>query len=155
MKAEELLQSLDHVGEDLLAEAEQNVLVRRRRPWLKGAAAVVLVLALGAGGFLLLRDRLGRQSPMAGSDPPATVTMPDIGPGEELPALTVGDSFTGVFTLTVDRSCLNRRMPQEAMRKEQQPAALKDTFSSGFLLFSYVVNGAVNLSSFAQGYCFV
>ena len=110
MKAEELLQSLDHVGEDLLAEAEQNVLVRRRRPWLKGAAAAVLVLALGAGGFLLLRDRLGRQSPMAGSDPPATVTMPDISPGDALPALTVGDSFTGVFTLTMDRSCLNRQL---------------------------------------------
>ena len=41
------------------------------------------------------------------------------------------------------------------MRKEWQPAAKKYTISSVFLLFSYDVNGAENLSSFSQFYCFV
>ena len=63
MKPEELLYSMDHVGEDLLTEAEQTILVRKRRPWLGAAVAAVLVLAVGVGGFLLLKKHLPGKTP--------------------------------------------------------------------------------------------
>ena len=45
MKSEELLYSLDYVGEDLLGAAEQTVLARKKRPWLRTAVAAVLSVA--------------------------------------------------------------------------------------------------------------
>lgn len=86
MKSEELLSSLDYVGEDLLAGAEQTVLVRKRRPWLGAAVAAVLVLAVGVGGFLLLKKHLpGKQAPQPGD--PSSVLLPV--PDGELPMLCV------------------------------------------------------------------
>ncbi|MBQ1679183.1 MAG: hypothetical protein II062_06610 [Oscillospiraceae bacterium] len=87
MKPEELLDSLDQVGEDLLAAADQNVLVRKRRPWIGAAAAAVLVLAVGLGGFLLLKQMLAGRSPAL---PGASDTALTPAPGGELPLLSVG-----------------------------------------------------------------
>ena len=85
MKPEELLNSLDHVGEDLLAEAEQNVLVRTKRPWLKTAVAAVLVVAAGVGGLLTLKHFTMRSSTQP--------TLPAVSTLEELPKLTVGSCW--------------------------------------------------------------
>ncbi len=108
MKSEELLYSLDHVGEDLLAQAEQTVLVRRRRPWLKSAAAAVLLLCLGTGVLLVLKNRPA-SNPVAGTNPVAesepVVTAPTEAP--ELPMLAVGENYKGVFSRLLDESCLN------------------------------------------------
>ena len=98
MKPEELLYSLDHVGEDLLAQAEQTVLVRQRRPWRKAALAAVLALAVGVGGFALLRSRLPAETPTPGSDAPS-VTMNEPQPAG-LPMLAVGENWKGIFTRT-------------------------------------------------------
>ena len=89
MKPVELLNSLDHIGEDLLAEAEQNVLSRTKRPWLKTAVAAVLVAAVGIGGFLTLKHFTMRSSIQA-TQP--VVTDP-VTTDESLPMLTVGDSW--------------------------------------------------------------
>ena len=75
MKAEELLYSMEHVGEDLLAEADQSVRVRRPHPWRNAAIAAAAVLAVGLGGFLLWRQ-LGQNNVPAG--PQSTVTMPGL-----------------------------------------------------------------------------
>ena len=86
MKSEELLYSLTHVGEDLLAEAEQSILARKRRPWVGTAVAAALALAVGLGGFLLWRSR-GAAGPAsqietgASTPPELTITTePDPGP---------------------------------------------------------------------------
>ena len=101
MKPEELLDSLDQVGEDLLAAADQNVLVRKRRPWVGAAAAAVLLLAVGMGGFLLLKQMIaGRSSALPGES--GTVLTPI--PEGELPLLCVG------------------RYSDEAVRKLDDPA---------------------------------
>ena len=107
MKPKELLYSLDHVGEDLLAEAEQTILVRKRRPWAGAAAAAVLLLALGAGGFLLWKNLHGRSGPAASGVPsgPSTVTAPNTEPeppDTEPDRLAVGDCWTGVSRARFD-----------------------------------------------------
>lgn len=91
MKSEELLNSLSHVGEDLLAEAEQTVVSRRRRPWLGAAVAAVVALSVGLGGFLLLKN-VSKQNPTQGGDP--------IDP--DLPAFYVSDNYTGLSQWTFD-----------------------------------------------------
>ena len=68
MKSEELLYSVSHVGEDLLAAAEQTILVKKRRPWAGAAVAAVLLLAVGVGSFFLWRSRSGGR-PVDGSGP--------------------------------------------------------------------------------------
>ena len=100
MKAEELMYSLDHVGEDLLAGAEQTVLARKRRPWAGAAAAAVLLIALGAGGFFLLRNLRSREAPASTATPggPGGVTASTVEPpppGTVPDRLTVGDCWTG------------------------------------------------------------
>ena len=89
MKPEELLNSLDHIGEDLLSEAEQNVLVRTKRPWIKTAVAAVLVAAVGIGGFLTLKHFSMRDSTQA-AQPDVTDPVTE---NETLPMLIVGDSW--------------------------------------------------------------
>lgn len=100
MKAEELMYSLDHVGEDLLAGAEQTVLARKRRPWAGAAAAAVLLIALGAGGFFLLRNLRSREAPASTATPggPGGVTASTVEPpppGTVPDRLTVGDCWAG------------------------------------------------------------
>lgn len=93
MKSEELLNSLDHIGEDLLAEAEQNILVRTRRPWLKTAVAAVLVAALGVGGWLTL-NHFTMKSSVPATEPAATTAVTE--PVREivgLPMLEVGNTW--------------------------------------------------------------
>lgn len=107
MKPEELLDSLDHVGEDLLAAADQNVLVRKRRPWVGAAAAAVLLIALGAGGFFLLRNLRSREAPASTATPggPGGVTASTVEPpppGTVPDRLTVGDCWTGVSRARFD-----------------------------------------------------
>lgn len=97
MKSEELLNSLDHIGEDLLAEAEQNILVRTRRPWLKTAVAAVLVAALGVGGWLTL-NHLTMKSSVPATEPVATTAVTEhvTEPVREivgLPMLEVGNTW--------------------------------------------------------------
>ena len=99
MKPEELIQSLDYVGEDLLVESEQSVRISRKRPWMGAAAAAVLALAVGIGGFVLLKNnaRLARKNPTDGSTA-STVQMTDItDPADPKAAkLTVGDNYKGI-----------------------------------------------------------
>lgn len=105
MKPKELLYSLDHVGEDLLAEAEQTVLVRKHRPWAGAAAAAVVLVALGAGGFFLWKHLQGGTVPAATGEGPQTVTMPNVdpnAPSTEPDRLTVGDCWTGVSRVRFD-----------------------------------------------------
>ena len=104
MKSEELLYSLDYVGEDLLGAAEQTVLARKKRPWLRTAVAAVLVLAIGAGGFLLLKHGMATSQPVPGAEtdsesPPVSETQPV---GVPLPMLTVGDSWKDRGAWTYD-----------------------------------------------------
>lgn len=105
MKPEELLYSLDHVGEDLLAAAEQTVLSRQRRPWLKTAVAAAFVLAIGAGSFLLLKN-LQARNPAVGTDSPVvTMPTPNVDPTDPtdpesaLPPLRVGQTVRGMSVL--------------------------------------------------------
>jgi hypothetical protein len=96
MKSEELLNSLDHIGEDLLAEAEQNILVRTRRPWLKTAVAAVLVAAIGVGGWLTLNHFTMKSSvqatdPVSATEPAQQTTEPV--QSVTLPMLEIGDSW--------------------------------------------------------------
>ena len=104
MKAEELLYSLDHVGEDLLAGAEQTVLARKHRPWAGAAAAAVLLIALGAGGFFLWKSLERGSAPAATGNDPSTVAVPNAEPDDpaDLPLLTVGDSWTGQSRVRFD-----------------------------------------------------
>lgn len=97
MKSEELLNSLDHIGEDLLAEAEQNILVRTRRPWLKTAVAAVLVAAIGVGGWLTL-NHFTMKSSVPATEPAATTAVTEhvTEPVREivgLPMLEVGNTW--------------------------------------------------------------
>ncbi|MBR6413536.1 MAG: hypothetical protein IKS21_02860 [Oscillospiraceae bacterium] len=69
MKSEELLYSMEHVGSDLLAAAEQTVLVRKHTSWVKTAAAAVLALAVGVGGFLLLKNLHANNDPVPATNP--------------------------------------------------------------------------------------
>lgn len=69
MKSEELLYSMEHVGSDLLAAAEQTVLVRKHTSWGKTAAAAVLALAVGVGGFLLLKNLHANDDPVPATNP--------------------------------------------------------------------------------------
>lgn len=69
MKSEELLYSMEHVGSDLLAAAEQTVLVRKHTHWGKTAAAAVLALAVGVGGFLLLKNLHANNDPVPATNP--------------------------------------------------------------------------------------
>ena len=69
MKSEELLYSMEHVGSDLLAAAEQTVLVRKHTHWGKTAAAAVLALAVGVGGFLLLKNLHANDNPVPATNP--------------------------------------------------------------------------------------
>ena len=92
MKSEELLNSLDHIGEDLLAEAEQNILVRTRRPWLKTAVAAVLVAAIGVGGWLTL-NHFTMKSSVPATEPRATSVTDPVRPVETLPKLELADSW--------------------------------------------------------------
>ena len=99
MKAEELFYSLDHVGEDLIGAAEQNVLARRRRPWGRAAAAAVLAAAVGLGGFFLWRNlRTGGSPAVTGNEPTpdaSTVTPEPVNENpRELPTLELGDCWT-------------------------------------------------------------
>lgn len=96
MKSEELLNSLDHIGEDLLAEAEQNILVRTRRPWLKTAVAAVLVAAIGVGGWLTLnhftmKSSVQATNPVSATEPAQQTTEPV--QSVTLPMLEIGDSW--------------------------------------------------------------
>ncbi|MBR4194383.1 MAG: hypothetical protein IKQ54_08665 [Oscillospiraceae bacterium] len=91
MKPEELLYSMDHVGEDLLAEAEQTILVRKRRPWLGAAAAAALALAVGVSGFLLLKKHLPGKTP---AQPGNSDTVATSEPEDALPMFSVGSSYT-------------------------------------------------------------
>ena len=105
MKAEELLFSLEHVGEDLLAGAEQTVLARKHRPWFGAAAAAVLLVALGVGGFLLWQDLRGGVPPAATGDEPGPVATQSPEPTENpgmLPPLTVGESWKGLSRARFD-----------------------------------------------------
>ena len=91
MKPEELFFSLDQVGEDLIGAAEQNILVRKRRPWLGAAAAALLIAAVGAGGFFLWRQ-LGRSGPIEAAGPSASVESSGVSrpePDRALPMLEV------------------------------------------------------------------
>lgn len=87
MKPEELLNSMDHIGEDLLAEAEQNILVRTRRSWFKPAVAAILVAAIGIGSIIAL-PKLHMRSTTQASNPTAVVENREV-----LPSLEIGDSW--------------------------------------------------------------
>ena len=76
MKSEELLYSLDHVGEDLLAAADQTILVRKHQPWGRIAVAAVLVTALGFGSFRLLAHKMASTTPAAELNPSASTLTP-------------------------------------------------------------------------------
>ena len=108
MKPKELLYSLDHVGDDLLAQAEQTVLVRKHRPWAGAAAAAVVLVALGVGGFFLWKNLKGGLNPAATGTPSApAVTRPSADPiitdTMELPILTLGESWkTGAGRVRID-----------------------------------------------------
>lgn len=107
MKPKELLYSLDHVGDDLLAQAEQTVLVRKHRPWAGAAAAAVVLVALGVWGFFLWKNLKGGLNPAAtGTPSDPAVTRPRADPiitdTMELPLLTVGDSWTGLSRARFD-----------------------------------------------------
>lgn len=107
MKPKELLYSLDHVGEDLLAGAEQTVLVRKRRPWAGAAAAAVVLVALGVGGFFLWRNLRGGVNPAATGEPGGTTAVhvptdePDP-PSTEPDRLNLGDCWTGLSRARFD-----------------------------------------------------
>lgn len=108
MKSEELLNSLDHIGEDLLAEAEQNILVRTRRPWLKTAVAAVLVAALGVGGWLTL-NHFTMKSSVPATEPAATTAVTEpVREVVELPMLEVGDAWSFLPDL---KDCLTGSAP--------------------------------------------
>lgn len=101
MKSEEILYSLDYVGDDLLAEADQRLKVSRPRPWGRVAAAAVLVLVLGVGAWGLSRLPGSRPVPVAtepglpwtesGSDP---VTEPEPSRSEPEPSESEPDPKT-------------------------------------------------------------
>ena len=76
MKSEELLYSLDHVGEDLLAAADQTILARKHQPWGRIAVAAVLVTALGFGSFRLLAHKMASTTPAAELNPSASTLTP-------------------------------------------------------------------------------
>lgn len=107
MKPKELLYSLDHVGEDLLAGAEQTILVRKRRPWAGAAAAAVVLVAMGVGGFFLWKNLRGGVNPAATGEPGGTTAFrlptdePDP-PSTEPDRLTVGDCWTGLSRARFD-----------------------------------------------------
>ena len=100
MKPEQIIRSLDHVGEDLLARSEQTIRARKPQPWRAAALAASLLLVLGVGGFFgvkaLLRGRSGgsiaAESGTAGQSE-ATVHMTDPVPTQTLPRFAVGDSL--------------------------------------------------------------
>ena len=90
MKPEELMNSLEYVGEDLKAEANQTVRVRQTRSWFKPAiAAVLALLVLGSGLWLGLRMP-GRGEPA--EDPTgAAAAQPET--EAPLPCFPVGESW--------------------------------------------------------------
>lgn len=89
MKSEELLNSLDYIGDDLLADAEQNVLVRTHRPWFKNAVAAVLTVAVGVGGFFALsKFAMKPSTPATEPQESRQIVNPDT-----LPTLEIGDSW--------------------------------------------------------------
>ena len=117
MKPEELINSLEHVGDDLLAGAEQDLLggaeqnlrAGRGRPWVGAAIAAVFVLAMGLGGYALwnyLKSETGAASPgpspvVSGETGSADAGEPEP-PRRDGPAqhsdLEVGENYTGVFS---------------------------------------------------------
>ncbi len=92
MKSMDLLNSMDYIGEDLLAEAEQTVLVKTKRPWLKTAVAAVLVAAIGVGGWMFLKNVKMKPSTPA-TDPNTLKPIPTDTQivATELPVLEVGN----------------------------------------------------------------
>lgn len=140
MKPEELLYSMDHVGEDLLAAAEQTVLVRRRRPWLKTAVAAVLVLTIGAGGFLALKA-LRPSAPVAGSEPTG-VSIPETpagtggqeNPESDTRQLRVGQSVRGmsVLPLADPEAYLASNPWRETQRLNTLPVYRAEELERGF-----------------------
>jgi hypothetical protein len=104
VKPEELLSSLEYVGEDLLAGAEQTVLARKHRPWAKAAAAAVLIAAAGLGGFFLWKNLRGCVSPAATGEDSSVGTEPSeptVYP-RTLNLLTVGGNWTGLSRARYD-----------------------------------------------------
>lgn len=92
MKSMDLLNSMDYIGEDLLAEAEQTVLVKTKRPWLKTAVAAVLVAAIGVGGWLFLNNI--KMKPSVSATEPNTSTTDTRIVTTELSSLKVGVSWS-------------------------------------------------------------
>lgn len=94
MKSEELLYGVSHVGEDLLAAADQTVLAKKRRPRLGAAIAAVLVLTIGVGSFLLARKHLsGNAGTTDGSGPVLSGGETDVTRDPALPMLSVGQNW--------------------------------------------------------------
>ena len=74
MRSSELLESLDHVREDLLAQSEQPM--ERKRPWLKTLVAACLALAVGAGAICAAIYYAQRSSTIPAQIPDTTVPAP-------------------------------------------------------------------------------
>ena len=94
MKPEELLNSLDYIGNDLLSEAENTVLVKTRRPWFKTAVAAVLVAAVGVGGWLFLKN-VNMKPSVSATEPEVSKPIPTDTQivTTDLPVLEVGDAW--------------------------------------------------------------
>ena len=127
MKPEELMNSLDYVGEDLLAATEQTIRVREKRSWGKAAVAAVLALAVGVGGwFGLTRLDLGAHSAAPGGSNPTIYETTDPGDRPQaVRAFSVEDSHNGL-RLTWNSATASEDMLalRQALGQEDQYAGL-------------------------------
>ena len=113
MKPEQIMDALDHVGEDLLARSEQTIQSRRTRPWKGAAIAAGLALALGLGSFFGIRA-LSRKNDISPQNSGETQQVPE--PGLTLPALAVTGSYEGGLSV---RHMESRQALQEALADRQ------------------------------------
>ena len=125
MKSEELLYSMEHVGSDLLAAAEQTVLVRKHTSWVKTAAAAVLALAVGVGGFLLLKNLHANDNPVPATNPSTVENHTTEATAQEMDMDALRAELEALFR---DEDCDNLNPYVRALTCYYESPALVDFF---------------------------
>ena len=115
MKPEEILYSIEHVGDDLIGAAEQTVVARKHRPWLGIAAAAVLVMAVVGGAVGLF---LHNRSVNAGNAGPGSTENREQDLYSNLPLLTVGGNYKGESDCVSSEEQLRRLLSENAAWRE-------------------------------------
>ena len=118
MKSEELLFSMEHVGSDLLAAAEQTVLVRKHTSWIKTAAAAVLALAVGVGGFLLLKNLHANNDPVPATNPSTVENHTTEATAQEMDMDALRAELDALFA--VDESHMGQNFYHQALTSDYE-----------------------------------